>query len=276
MSDNEIELLKEEKCGGNNKSFLKGISGILSILAIGIPIILFIVSLISQFQPEEEKIQIGMSLANTIALIAAGAAITGTLYSNHQNEKRNEQQICEAGNRLTRQLNNQNINLKKQFENQKENINEQLIAADERLEKQLESQKEDLKTQLIFDKQQPNIHRIHKNLKVNMEIFNNPDQFSNQDVADARRNLYMSLLRIKGDIETLYYLPEDIINNIISSTQFIENKLKENNLNIEDMTYTQNMPKFIKLFVDEGEEFQDYINELIILVEKETGIKIDR
>ena len=69
----------------------------------------------------------GFSIGNSIALLTAGLAITGMLYSNYRNNIRNQDQLDAAEKRLDKQLKEQKINLNRQLDSAKENLREQLI-----------------------------------------------------------------------------------------------------------------------------------------------------
>nr|WP_302579086.1 hypothetical protein [Methanobrevibacter arboriphilus] len=128
MSNDKVNKQKIENCDEINIPIPLKIK-ILIIISLGLPITLFITNIINYINFNEE---LAINWANSIALLSAGAAITSMLYSNHNNEIRNKKTVCEAGNRLIKQLNNQEENLEKQLEEQSKQLDKQLSWHDEK------------------------------------------------------------------------------------------------------------------------------------------------
>lgn len=93
--------------------------------SIGIPVFLIVTNIFKQYN----RFSVGFDIGNSIALLTAGLALTGTLYSNYQNDARNRKQIK---------------------------------AAEKRLDIQLKEQKQNLFTQLVFDKQREMVIKLYE------------------------------------------------------------------------------------------------------------------
>lgn len=79
--------------------------------SIGIPIFLIGINLLKTYI----TFSVGFDIGNSIALLSAGLAVTGTLYSNYQNNIRNKKQINAAEKRLDIQLEESKKQLHKQL-----------------------------------------------------------------------------------------------------------------------------------------------------------------
>jgi len=113
---------------------------------------------------------LGFDIGNSIALLTAGAAISGILYNNHRNENRNEKQIWNAGNRLDKQLTEQSENLEKQFNHSRDELTKQFAKQDKDKKKYNENfmesliliLKKDCASQLSFLKRNPKYETSEK------------------------------------------------------------------------------------------------------------------
>ncbi len=104
----------------------------------------------------------GFSIGNSIALLTAGLAITGMLYSNYRNNIRNQDQLDAAEKRLDKQLKEQKINLNQQLKSAERRLDKQLADQKKNLNRQLDSAKENLREQLIFDKKSNAVLAVYK------------------------------------------------------------------------------------------------------------------
>jgi hypothetical protein len=230
MLNTEVEFLEEENCKEEKKSYwtINRWYPILTFISLGIPLLAILFNLIPIAQWLGIKTNIGIGLGNSISLFAAGGAITGTLYSNYKNELRSEKQICEAGNRLTKQINNQNINLEKQ-----------MIEADNRMNKQI-----------VGDTKQDAVFSFAKKI---MDIFNYPcdDIEIKQNVSlideitakthfdiNIRGKMYYNNKEILNDPKQFNYLSPDLKKEIKKYNdayfKIIKNKTKFLRSNVDD------------------------------------------
>lgn len=263
------------------------------IIAIGTPICFILLNLISLLKILDYQFNAGLDIGNSIALLAAGAAITSTLYSNYRSDIRNQDQIKKADKRLDKQLKKQDDHLNKQLSKQEEHLNKQLSKQEERLQIQLVSAKENLKVQLlhnekqlkkqlIFNKERSVMLEVYKILYMNKSsLINNIESITKDDyfsrdkwntelnnVINARKKIFGDLKQIRDDIHQLYYIPRDIQKKIIEFIGYIlENQ--------ERIGYSPDLNR--KLYYDDEDHLTEkYLKEIGESVEDYLGIKIYR
>lgn len=191
-------------------------------LSLGIPISLILINLTDY--------SIGFNLGNSIALLTAGLAITGTLYSNHQNNIRNQKQINASEKRLEKQL-----------QNQKENLDTQIKSAQQNLKYQLDHNERQLKKQLVFDKQMKVMLYLYELfIKHGRAIDLEKTQTKSETKITAQFLLCKKLKIITNQVKNFYYLPKNIQKKIEEMVQYLQEK--ENNLD----THPQITEKYLK------------------------------
>ncbi|MBP2045374.1 hypothetical protein [Methanobacterium aggregans] len=143
----------------------------------------------------------GFSIGNSIALLTAGLAITGTLYSNYRNNIRNQDQLDAAEKRLDKQLKEQKKNLNQQLKSAERRLDKQLKVQKKNLNQQLDSAKENLREELIFDKKSNAVLGVETAF---FEYNNLPDdRFKN-------KHLCKRLRVIRETPDEFYYLPKEL------------------------------------------------------------------
>lgn len=281
MKDTYIETFKEEDCN-KEKTFWQIPTLILVGTSLGIPMFFIMGNLLLNFGILEylgKEFNFGLSLGNSIALLSAGMAIIGILYSNHKNELRSEKQICEAGNRLARQINNQNINLNVQLEKQ-----------DERLVKQLEAQEKNVETQLYFNREQESMLDLYNILYDNRKsIYNeinnittetNPNNFNKvwneelQKIISERDEIYTELTKYQRNIHKFHYATEESKEKIIKFVFYIY----ENKKNYESYEYIRkNVDIKRKIyFDDENNECEKLLIDIYKILENYIKVPFNR
>lgn len=218
---------------------------VISISSILIPLILIIVAIISNTKILGYSLNLGFDIANTIALLAAGIAIFGTLYSNYRNDVRNQIQI---------------------------------IGAEKRLEEQLIFDKERNVMLKIYDIFFKNQISINNNLE-NMDP-NDPNSKWNAElnkVIIGRDNIYLDLNKIIRDIQELYYIPQPIQEKILEFIGYIDENIERVNNEDYGTARSSISPRKKGLYYDdENHKTQKYLEELSVLIEEYLEISINR
>lgn len=255
MKSPEIKILEEENCNNISKKFWTKKIIVLVLISLGIPIIFIILNILliwNFFIEFGENFSFGLNLGNSIALLSAGGGITGVLYSNHKNELRSEKSTCEAGNRITKQINNQNINLKKQLEAQEKIIKLQLIHADK--------QQSLLKIYDILSDYDKFIDTIQNTFE------NKTDK--DETIISSRKEIFINLKNININSSNYYYLPLEIKKLIMEYLILIkkrEKMFKSNNSTKDFEPFINTEENIDKLFELTDEKDWKIFGDSIIL-----------
>lgn len=258
-------------------------------ITIGVPICFILINVISLFKPRGYSFNIGLEVGNSIALLTAGVAITGTIYSNYRNDIRNQKQINEAEKRLEKQLNKQDEHLKIQLNKQDKRLDTQIGSTEKNLKKQLSHNEEQLKTQLIFDKERSVMLKIYAIFYKNkLSIINdlesitpenNPRDFRDKwdrelnQVITRRKQIFEDLRLIRDDINQLYYIPLNIQEKIIDFISYTNKNIDK----VDNPYGSYGVDRDKKIYYDDKDHLiEKYIKEIMELVESYIGIKIER
>lgn len=205
------ESYSEKNSGFWNK---KNIVTITMRILIYIAVFYFLINIYLYIYPPD-KYKVEFDLTNSIALLAVIFATAGTLYSNYQNNIRNQQQIDAAEERLEKQL-----------EEQSKNLNTQIKESNQNFKEQLRHNEEQLKKQLRFDREMKVMLNTYEIFRQNSKAIDMEDflQTKGGSKTNHQETICTFLKSNMDDIYYYYYLPENVRNKIEDLFKYIKNE----------------------------------------------------